>query len=168
MKFGFRKRAQPKGGLVTPRKYEQIIERRQTAKSLLRGVEKDITVATTVGAMAIPSGNKAVLGGFGFFFGKTLSRMAAEKGHKISLKTLAEISGRPKLAEKILRGSTLGILDPAFARLIRAWGENGPRMNAKERVNFVKDNQRKTLGQMDPAAEARYRKQIQKWKSGNF
>ncbi len=134
-------------GLTTPRAYAKAVKRRQKAKKLLDGIERDIPVLTTVAAMEVGRAGKVLNAGLGYTFGRALAREAAMKRHKISLKTLAEISGRPKVAELVVR--RLIVTDPKFAAKIKAWGEKGPKMNKRQREAFVKDNRYRDIENID-------------------
>jgi len=164
MKIGLRNNMKTKGGLVTPKKYIKTVKRRQVAKSLLKGVERDIKATTVLtGYVLAGKFGRAPTGVLvGWYVALEIERAAKKKGTKLDFKTVAEISGRPKLAHKV--ADRLALKDERIERLIRAWGRNGPKMNARERELFVSENRKNILDSVDPAFTAEYKKKVDEWK----
>ncbi len=130
-----------KAGMITPRKYFKIIERRRKLAKFwgnLRGVP---IVLGGIGGAGI-----SIKLGPGFFrqMSPIIGGMAAgwlamiifdKHAQKLELQTLLEIKGRPKLAEKL--ATHYGKKDHFFAEAIREWAK-GEKLSREQREELCK------------------------------
>ena len=128
-------------GLITPRKYSRIVSRREKTKSLLKHTKKySGAIGTLAGAGVGSHYGKTVSGAaFGFVLGGEIARYAEKKGYKLSLRTISELSGRPKLANSVMYKFRN---DPYLTSIIERWAKEGKRMAKSERDQFVKVGKR--------------------------
>lgn len=102
----------------------QVIEKDGRAMLVASGAGLGVSFGPVGGLIGLGAGIAAV---------PAILRFAKKKHEKISVGMIAELSGRPRLAEKILPQ----FRDPAFQSLIIQFAKNGKKMNKREREKFV-------------------------------
>ena len=75
-------------------------------------------------------------GAAGMITGSVLGMYAADKRRELSIRTLAEVSGRPLLATKVAQKIAYDEKNYKLADALLDWGNNGPRMNKTQRGFF--------------------------------
>jgi len=128
-----------KSKIVTPRAYSKAVGRRHGRRLLLKNIEQDASKTTTAFGVGFGTARGTPFQGMaaGWAVGIGLAHFARERGIKLSKKTIAEISGRPKLAEVVAK--KFERTDPKFAKQIRYWGEIGKKMNKQQREAYTKN-----------------------------